>query len=373
MKLLLAAAIALCAINASAASTVVSSDDPRLQPAEVVRVEPSGPAGFPEIYVDGYIHKATVEAFKRLGNLNGSGMGMVYFNSLGGDLVAAVELGQLIRERGFSTRVGRKGTSGKPLPGRCESGCPFAFAGGRFRFLEAGSSLGVHQFYRAAGLQANDLSHAQIASALIASHLADMGVSMSLMGKMVSADSGSMRYLTPLEAYDMGLINAGTLPAQWGIREIDGAIVLVGEQETIQGTAKIALACGSHNDVEMAGLFKGWFDLSLFKPFNEVSLQVDGQPIGAPSSVAEQSIHNGFLSYKVLPTDHQLDALARAQEIGLQLHQSGTEHRVDFKVDAAGAGNLITSFVKLCRGDRPNLTGGVSSRLPQSAPQTITF
>lgn len=124
MKLLLAAAFALCAINASAASTVVSADDPRLQPAEVVRVEPSGPTGFPEIYVDGYIHKATVEAFKRLGNLNGSGMGMVYFNSLGGDLVAAVELGQLIRERGFSTRVGRKGTSGKPLPGRCESGCP---------------------------------------------------------------------------------------------------------------------------------------------------------------------------------------------------------------------------------------------------------
>lgn len=373
MKLLFAAAFALCAINASAASTVVSSDDPRLQPAEVVRVEPSGPAGFPEIYVEGYIHKATVDAFKRLGNLSGSGMGMVYFNSLGGDLVAAVELGQLIRERGFSTRVGSKGASGKPLPGRCESGCPFAFAGGRFRFLEAGSSLGVHQFYRAAGLQSNDLSHAQIASALIASHLADMGVSMALMGKMVSADSESMRYLTPLEAYDMGLINAGSLPAQWGIREIDGEIVLVGEQETIQGAAKIALACGSHNDVEMAGLFKGWFDPSLFKPFNEVSLHVDGQPIGAPSNVAEQSIHNGFLSYKVLPTDYQLDALARAQEIGLQLHKSGTEHRMDFKVDAAGAGNLITSFVKLCRGDRPNLTGGVSSHLPQSAPQTITF
>lgn len=373
MKLLLAAAFALCAINASATSTVVPADDPRLRPAEVVRVEPLASSGFPEIYIDGYIHKATVETFKQLGTLDGSGMGMVYFNSLGGDLVAAVELGRLIRERGFSTRVGRKGASGKPLPGRCESGCPFAFAGGRFRFLEAGSSLGVHQFYRAAGLQANDLSHAQIASALIASHLADMGVSMALMGKMVSADSGSMRYLTPLEAYDLGLINAGTLPAQWGIREVNGAIVLVGEQETIQGTTKIAFACSSHNTVELAALFKGWFAPAHFKPFNEVSLQVDGQPIGAPSLIAEQRSYNGFLSYKIMPTEHQLEAMARAQEVGIQLRQSDTQRRIDFKVDAVGAGNLISSFVKLCHGERPNLTGDVSSHRPQSGHQTITF
>lgn len=359
MKLFLAAILALCAASASAAPTFVPADDPRLKPAVVTRVEASGHAGYPEIYVDGYIHKPTVEEFKRLGILNGAGMGMVYFNSLGGDLVAAVELGQLIRERGFSTRVGRKGTSDKPLPGRCESGCPFSFAGGRFRFLEDGSSLGVHQFYRAAGLQANDLSHAQIASALIAKYLADMGVSMALMEKMVSADSGSMRYLSPLEAYDIGLINAGARPAHWGIQEVGGAIVLVGEQETIQGTGKFALACAEGNGVEMVGLFRGWFNPSLFHPFNEVSLRINGKTTKHSPSFAGPTIRNGFLSYRIQPSAEQLEVMAKAESIGMQLRKSGSEYHVDFEVDAVGAGALITSFVDLCHGKRPSITAGI--------------
>lgn len=359
MKLILSAAFALCAINAAFASSQVPAHDPRLQPAEVSVVESSGPADFPKIYVDGYIHKATVEQFKRLANLNGAGgLGMVYFNSLGGDLVAAIELGQLIRESGFSTRVGRLSSSNNPLPGRCESGCPFAFAGGRFRFFEDGSSMGVHQFYRAAGLQSNDMAHAQIASALIAKHLTEMGVSLALMEKMVSADSASMRYIDPLEAYELGLINAGSVPPQWTVREIDGAIALVGEQETIKGIGKVAIACGSNNAVELAGLFKGRQDPSLLKAGYEVSLQFDGQPVGEPRTVTDKNIHNGFLTHTVWPSENHLNSLTSAQAIGLRFQKNGTEFRDGFQVDVGNSAKLISSFVKLCRGDRPSLSGG---------------
>lgn len=354
MKQILAAALALVALHATAAPSPVPADDPRLQPAAVTRIEPSASAGYPSIYIDGYIHKHTVEAFKRLGTLNGAGMGMVYFNSLGGDLVASVELGQLIRSRGFSTRVGRKGSSGTALPGRCESGCPLAFAGGKFRFLERESRMGVHQFYRASGQQPNDLSLAQVASALIAKHLDEMGVSLSLMEKMASADSSSMRYLSPLEAYDLGLVNAGALPSQWGVREVAGALVLLGEQETVQGTARIALACGERDTVQLAALFKDRSNVANLPSFNRVALELDGETAGLQESPVQ--IRNGFLSITSIPTDAQLEALTRAGAIGVRLSRVGDPKRLDFHVESREATPLIRSFIGLCKGVRPSLS-----------------
>lgn len=352
MKYALALLLVLMLSNAVAAPAPVQQNDPRLQPAKVT-LGTVGAGGAPAIYIDGYIHKPTVEAFRRLGNLNGSGMGLVYFNSLGGDLVAAVELGQLIRSRGFSTRVGQKGPSGNSLPGRCESGCPLAFAGGKFRFLERESRMGVHQFYRASGQQPNDLSLAQVASALIAKHLDEMGVSLSLMEKMASSDSASMRYLSPLEAYDLDLVNAGALPAHWSVREVAGALVLVGEQETVQGTGRIALACGEGDTVQLAALFKGWFNAGNLPVFNQVALKIDRETAGLQASPV--LLRNGFLSITSIPTDAQLEALASSGEIGVLLSRAGDAQRLDFHVESRDASPLIRSFIGLCKGVRPSL------------------
>lgn len=352
MKHALALLLVLILTNAIAAPAPVQQNDPRLQPAKVT-LGTVGAGGAPAIYIDGYIHEPTVEAFRRLGNLNGSGMGLVYFNSLGGDLVASVELGQLIRSRGFSTRVGQKGPSGNSLPGRCESGCPLAFAGGKFRFLERESRMGVHQFYRASGQQPNDLSLAQVASALIAKHLDEMGVSLSLMEKMASADSASMRYLSPLEAFDLGLVNAGALPAHWSVREVAGALVLVGEQETVQGTGRIALACGEGDTVQLAALFKGWINAGKLPVFNQVALKIDGETAGLQASPVQ--LRNGFLSITSIPTDAQLEALASSGEIGVLLSRAGDAQRLDFHVESRDASPLIRSFIGLCKGVRPSL------------------
>ncbi|HCR1674369.1 hypothetical protein [Pseudomonas aeruginosa] len=355
MKSIIAILLAGISINLAASPAPVPADDPRLQPAAVTFLNPSEDGGFPEIYIDGYIHQPTVEAFKRVGNLNGAGLGMVYFNSLGGDLVAAIELGQLIRERGFSTRVGRRGSAGTPQPGRCESGCPFAFAGGRFRFLDEDSKMGVHRFYRAAGQQANDLSLAQVASTLIATHLSAMGVSLSLMDRMVSAGSESMRYLTPKEAYDLGLINAGELPARWGFEEVQGAIVLVGTQEKVEGTGKIALACGQDDSVELAALFKSWYSPSLLRKMDTITLTVDGAPTGQALAELSPELRNGFLTFTTEPSSEQLIAISRARTVGFRYVKSGTDLRAGFDVEVDGASSMIGSFIQLCQGKRPRL------------------
>ncbi len=338
--------------SAVAEPTTAHREDPRLQPAKVT-VVPASPQGPAAIYIDGYIHRPTVDAISHVANLGVGGPVLVYFNSLGGDLVASIELGQVIRAKGYSTRVGRKGPSGSPLPGRCESGCPFAFAGGKFRFLESGSSMGVHQFYRASGAREGDLSLGQVASALVATHLSNMGVSVRLMNLAASAGSGAMHYLTPVEAFDLGLINAGANPAHWEVRDLAGALVLVGEQETIQGTGRIALACGRNNTMELAGLFKISGNQPQFTNFDSAEVQVDELPIGTPA--ARVRFRNGYLSFLTIPNSEFENALSSSSAVTLRFTSKAPGHAIEFRLVTGDALPLIRSFVRLCGGDRPSL------------------
>src|ERR1035437_2483096 len=80
----------------------------------------------------------------------------VYLNSPGGNFLGGLELGEIIREFGFGTRIARSVSLGIPLvnfgqaehdgPGACYSACAFAFLGGSWR-IAAERSLGVHQHY----------------------------------------------------------------------------------------------------------------------------------------------------------------------------------------------------------------------------------
>lgn len=355
MKRILFLLLATFAIHAVAATESTRRDGHRFTSATVERIDV--PGSYPEVFISGYIERETVARFKDLGYLHSAGVGLVFFDSPGGDLLAAMELGQLIRERGFSTRVGRQGQGTARLPGRCESACPFAFAGGRFRFLEADSKLGLHQFISSGGDQANDLKTGQVVSTMIANHLTSLGISVSVMERMVSADNGSMAYLTPVEAFDLGLVNAGTLPAQWQVKDVAGAVALVGEQERIQGTGKLALACAEGDGVELTAMFKAWYSPSLAQALNEATIVADGKQVGGWFPVPFSRTRNGYVSFTFRPNPEQLRGLVGAQSIGIKYSKSGTEVRAGFEVDARDSAALIRSFVNLCKGHRPSLAG----------------
>lgn len=352
MKYALALLLSLYLGSAAAEPASVNQKDPRLEPAKVT-VVPASPQGPAAIYIDGYIHRPTVDAIAHVANLGVGGPVLIYFNSPGGDLVASIELGQVIRAKGYSTRVGRKGPSGSPLPGRCESGCPFAFAGGKFRFLESSSSMGVHQFYRASGARDGDLSLGQVASALVATHLSNMGVSVRLMNLAASAGSDAMHYLTPVEAFDLGLINAGANPAHWEVRDLAGALVLVGEQDTIQGTGRIALACGRNNTMELAGLFKMSGDQPHMPSFDHAEVQVDDLPTGTPA--ARVRFRNGYMSFLTIPNSKFENALSSASAVTLRFTSNVPGQAIEFRLVTGDGLPLVRSFIRLCGGARPSL------------------
>ena len=124
----------------------------------------------------------------------------VVFNSPGGSVSDAMEIGELIQARGYATRV--------EAGGLCASSCPLAFAGGMTREATPESAIGVHQVYAAAqagalppGRQAagNAMSEAQRTTAAINRHLAAMDVDPALWLHALETPPDRLYYLSPAE------------------------------------------------------------------------------------------------------------------------------------------------------------------------------
>lgn len=82
---------------------------------------------------------------------------MIYFNSLGGDLSAGMEVGKIVRKAELNTGVARATRdpsqadlidldfNSRVYPGHCVSACSLAFLGGVKREVKPGSIFAVHQ------------------------------------------------------------------------------------------------------------------------------------------------------------------------------------------------------------------------------------
>lgn len=118
---------------------------------------------------------------------------IVSFNSDGGSVIKAMELGRLIRSYGLRT-VQVRGPE-------CSSACSLAFLGGTSRYAEPGS-IGVHRAsynfgHRLSTDQA--VSSIQELTALVMQYMIEMGVDPALLQLALQYDKNDMRYLSGSE------------------------------------------------------------------------------------------------------------------------------------------------------------------------------
>jgi hypothetical protein len=159
------------------------------------------------LYLDGFIDSGAAVRLASVIERERIGAATVYFNSPGGKLVAAMDVGRIVRSHGYSTVVGMRTTDLlRPAPGTCFSSCPFAFAGGVQRSMLRGSEIGVH-------LAANSVPVPDEAAFQrkvwqdASSYLASMGVAVELLTLMSQAPHDAIRPLTPQEAERLRLVN----------------------------------------------------------------------------------------------------------------------------------------------------------------------
>lgn len=173
----------------------------------------------------------------------------VILRSPGGNILAAIEIGYLLRAKGVDTAVGttsvdgcspwRKGCTPKNPDGfyrgrvvtresYCFSACPLILAGGAQRLASAASLVGVHQWSfeltekdkkeaKAAGRKLpdrnNDLGWNGIVEKMITDYLSTMKVSGNLIGEMRKAPFTSIHMLNMKRRTALGLITARDNPS----------------------------------------------------------------------------------------------------------------------------------------------------------------
>lgn len=131
----------------------------------------------------------------------------VTFNSPGGSVVKAMELGRLIRSLRLDTIQIRNM--------ECASACSLAFMGGISRFAQPGS-IGVHKssFSEDPTLNVADaVSAIQQMTANVIAYMTEMGVDPALLQLALTYNSDDIRYLSGSEMEKYHLTTMGTQPS----------------------------------------------------------------------------------------------------------------------------------------------------------------
>jgi len=164
----------------------------------------------------------------------------VQFNSPGGNLVAALKLGEMIRGARLDTSVGRTvfnkdgGMWSDRLPGLCISACVYAFLGGEMRVVGA-NQLGVHQFYDSRALDeperkafsAIDVSINQVLGGLVLDYVLRMGADAGLVLLAEATSPWEMHYLTSAELQKLRVANTSFTDTGWKIEARSGGAALM--------------------------------------------------------------------------------------------------------------------------------------------------
>jgi hypothetical protein len=158
--------------------------------AATISVLPFGSTGITMIMIDGELLLNDYEKFRQKASTISKAL--VVFQSDGGNAIAGIEIGKLIRLRNFSTLVSDNM--------RCASACALAWLGGTHRFMGATARIGFHAVYmRDTGQEAG------AGNALVGAYLSQIGLRDIAVYYITQAAPTSMTWLSFADAQKVGI------------------------------------------------------------------------------------------------------------------------------------------------------------------------
>lgn len=145
-----------------------------------------------QIFIKGEITDEDAKTFKQIALA--TERAVVLFDSPGGLLMPAIEIGKAIKLKGFGTAV---------IDSNCTSACAMAWIAGQPRMISKGASVGFHAAYTedASGRQVPN----SVANALVGSYLNNLGLNEKVVAFVTSAGPDQVRWLNKKEAERMDL------------------------------------------------------------------------------------------------------------------------------------------------------------------------
>ena len=171
---------------------------------------------------------------------------VVVLQSLGGDLIGGLRLGQAIRARGFNTYLTARApqTDAKTL-GKCFSACAYAFLGGMERRIDPLAQYGVHQF-RGQGKDL-DAVQTQKLAAILGRYIDAMGVNRQLLDMALVTEPGKVQLVAESSRKAWRVENtamaSNAVLAKWRLEAAGGGKRLAfASQRQLKSAATVTLA-----------------------------------------------------------------------------------------------------------------------------------
>lgn len=205
------------------------------------------------ILAQGVIESDTPERLGRFlleakrGKLSSMSSATMAFDSPGGDLLAAMRLGKMIRSARLATELAPEYTQviwqRYPRPNEykavapraiCASACTLAFAGGVKRSVANESRFGVHQFSSANGQVGDGVT--QVTVVALAEYLEQMGVDRRMLDRASVVDPRDIAWLSREEIDEFRIDNTRPQLKAWTLKASDaGEPLLILEQSVAPG------------------------------------------------------------------------------------------------------------------------------------------
>jgi len=275
------------------------------------------------IFMDGPIDSDAPARFKALVEQNKiPPHSMVYLNSPGGNLLAGLELGRLIRKGGFFTEVQTRGPLDPTLgsnrhranPGVCLSACTLSYLGGYFRWLDPKSVYGVH---RISGNGDFGADAAQVASSIVVQYIREMGADTDLFDEMTKAGREQINVLPKQRLEALGVVNNGFERTRWSIESGGDLLYLKGERDTMHGINKFLLICANKR-LSLYFIFDPLRRGDEVLSMGSQSLLINGEPIPIWNlKTGPARLHNAWVNAEYRLTPELLQRIRAAKTVGI--------------------------------------------------------
>jgi hypothetical protein len=251
----------------------------------------------------------------------------IYLNSPGGELLAGIKLGELIRAKNFSTAVGKSIPSSANADhrditgGKCASACVYAFLRGVSRTAKDGE-IGVHQFYSEAIIKdpsgklfdAIDMSVNQLVSALVIDYVFRMGADPRVVSIASSTLPGEMHFFTEKELEELKVNWSPSSFEPWAIEPYRSGVVAYSKTRDRKETA--AFFC-RHDKVPRLLITASIFtDASqLQEAIHSLGDGLDALGMKLPKEAVSVRMVNGAPALEIRLSDLDLDNLVTVKDM----------------------------------------------------------
>lgn len=316
--------------------------------------------GFFHISAFGRIEKGDDEKFQRfLDRATPPPRTLVYINSGGGHVEAAMAIGRLIRQAWFSTSIGtyildpqqlddliipRKFTSGK-----CISAATLMFLGGRLRYFPDGSEFGVHQF-SFKNPTPESIERSQRLSAAIATYIAEMGIPAAFLELSAGTRGDQVQLVGEEQLKGLKVITGGVTEPTWGVEIHEEAMWVRGERDSLWGHGKVMLVYSKTDGFSFAALVEtmGRDNELMNFPLVEIVVNEEDDRIDITDRCirAPSGIYTMFMANLSLSEAH---LLANSKSFGIQIRGS-TQAEIFFGIAAistVGAEGKLQGLYKM--------------------------